>query len=55
MLELLMAGFCFLLSKHGAELPLSSLLELRRIKNLQEIMGVLFDLLREYVIIEDET
>ena len=42
----------FLLSEHGAELPLSSMLEMRRIAQLQEIMGILFDLLREHVIEE---
>ena len=50
MLEFREDNFCCLLSEHGAELPLSSMLETRRIAQLQEIMGILFDLLREHVI-----
>ena len=50
MLEFMEDNFCFLLSEHGAELPLSSMLEMRRIAQLQEIMGILFDLLGEHVI-----
>ena len=50
MLEFMEDNFGFLLSEHGTELPLSSMLELRRIAQLQKIMGILFELLREYVI-----